>query len=96
MQDYGGTITYVPAGAIAYGTCGENLTWVLMEDGTLTISGTGNMTNYNPDNLAPWYEYRSSITSVVINAGATSIGEAAFYLCSNLAKAAHTYRGKQL
>ena len=27
------------------GTCGENLTWTL-DGGTLTISGTGEMTNY--------------------------------------------------
>ena len=25
------------------GSCGENLTWTLDEDGTLTISGTGEM-----------------------------------------------------
>ena len=31
------------------GTCGENLTWELSEDGTLTISGTGDM--YYDSNL---------------------------------------------
>ncbi len=29
------------------GTCGDNVTWTLDDDGTLTISGTGNMENYN-------------------------------------------------
>ena len=29
------------AGTVASGTCGENLTWTLDEEGTLTISGTG-------------------------------------------------------
>ena len=33
-------------GAIADGTCGDNLTWVLTEDGTLTISGEGEMPDY--------------------------------------------------
>ncbi len=28
------------------GTCGENLTWVLTEDGTLTISGEGEMEDW--------------------------------------------------
>ena len=29
------------------GSCGENVTWTLTADGTLTISGTGAMTDYN-------------------------------------------------
>ena len=32
------------------GTCGENLTWVLNSEGTLTISGTDAMTDYSLDN----------------------------------------------
>ena len=32
--------------AAANGTCGENLTWTLDDNGTLTISGTGEMTDY--------------------------------------------------
>lgn len=28
------------------GTCGDNLTWTLTDDGTLTVSGTGEMTTY--------------------------------------------------
>lgn len=38
------------------GTCGDNLTWTL-ENGVLTISGTGKMENYYPknnDTTAPW------------------------------------------
>ena len=36
---------FVPlvASAATSGTCGENVTWTLDEDGTLTISGTGDM-----------------------------------------------------
>ena len=39
------------------GTCGENLTWTLSDDGVLTISGTGEMEDYDPagDAAAPWY-----------------------------------------
>ena len=67
-----------------FGTCGENLTWRLSNNGTLTISGTGAMADYTY-NTMPWYEYRSSIKSVIINDGVTSIGEYAFYGCSGLA-----------
>ena len=69
----------------ASGTCGTNLTWNLT-DSVLTISGTGAMTNYSSSssNRAPWYSSRTSITSVLINAGVTSIGNYAFYNCSNM------------
>lgn len=35
--------------------------------------------------MPPWYDYRSSITKVIIQDGVTSIGDNAFYECSNLA-----------
>lgn len=65
------------------GTCGDsgsNLTWVLSDDGTLTISGSGKMKDYD-QGYAPWYVWSGDITSVVINAGVTSIGGYAFYYC---------------
>lgn len=65
------------------GTCGDNLTWDLT-DGVLTISGTGDMKNYLSSSPAPWYSKRSSINSVVINDGATSIGNYAFSGCKAL------------
>ena len=34
------------AKAATSGTCGENLTWTLDSEGTLTISGTGKMEDY--------------------------------------------------
>ena len=37
------------------GTCGDNLTWVLDDNGTLTISGSGTMFDYGySSNYAPW------------------------------------------
>ncbi|MGN1320599.1 MAG: hypothetical protein ACI4U6_05745, partial [Acutalibacteraceae bacterium] len=57
------------------GTCGENVTWSLDTDtGVLTISGSGDMSNYDWSNDAPWYSQRSSIKSVSIENGVTSIG----------------------
>ena len=76
------------------GTCGvesDNVTWTLTDDGTLTISGEGDMAYYdNPSyymnpNLPPWYDYREDIKRTVIDEGVTSIGHYAFCEHTNLA-----------
>lgn len=61
------------------GTCGENLTWTLGEDGTLTISGTGDMYDYYNDFFG-----QSKIKNVIIKNGVTSIGNRAFNYCRSL------------
>ena len=62
----------------------DNLTWTLDADGTLTISGTGAMKDYNAaENLSPAY-MNSDVKKVVIEKGVTSIGELAFYKCISL------------
>ncbi|MBE6942231.1 MAG: hypothetical protein E7455_08120 [Ruminococcaceae bacterium] len=72
------------------GTCGENLTWMLDDAGTLTISGTGAMWDYGltwPDDEGPagpwwanpaWSRYDSSIARIIIEPGVTHIGDYAF------------------
>lgn len=81
------TLTLIPCDALAAepasGACGENLTWTLA-DGKLTISGSGDMTDYSEEDGAPWSDYYSDISSVVISKGVTSIGKYAFYFCSAL------------
>lgn len=64
------------------GTCGANLTWTL-SNGVLTITGTGAMNDFGVGK-APWYANRSSIISLVIDNSVTSIGDNAFYGCSNM------------
>ena len=66
------------------GSCGENVTWTLTADGTLTISGTGAMTDYTYDSRSPWYSCRTYIKRVVMQQGVTSIGDHAFSGCSGL------------
>ena len=66
------------------GSCGENVTWTLTADGTLTISGTGAMTDYTYDSRSPWYSCRAYIKRVVMQQGVTSIGDHAFWDCSGL------------
>ena len=73
------------AATISSGTCGDNLTWTLDNAGTLTISGTGKMTDYwtgvaNP----PWYDRRANIKNVAIGDRVTYIGDEAFFNCVNL------------
>ncbi len=69
---------------IQSGTCGENLTWTLDKVGTLIISGTGVMTDYNSYSFAPWSSNRSAIKKAVIENGVTSIGGYVFYDCQKL------------
>lgn len=82
----------INVGISSEGTCGDNLTWALDSDGTLTISGTGSMYSFIcPDKIgfhddAPWKKNKQSIETVVIENGVTNIGEYAFYNCNNLKK----------
>lgn len=95
-------ITLLPTTALAAetvesGQCGDNLTWTLTSDGVLTISGTGDMWDYQyywPDyaNPTPWLKKYTNIMvaeppvrlrKLVIEEGVTHIGECAFMHCSD-------------
>ena len=66
------------------GSCGENVTYTFdAETGTLAISGEGAMASFDY-NTMPWYSYRSSIKTITIEDGVTSIGSYAFRNCSSL------------
>ncbi|MBR6829683.1 MAG: leucine-rich repeat protein, partial [Paludibacteraceae bacterium] len=66
------------------GSCGENVTWELnTSTGTLTITGSGAMEVYTSYYI-PWKNYKSSITSVVITDGVTSVSQYSFSQCENL------------
>ena len=78
-------LIFTPAAAatiIDSGSCGaqgDNVKWTLDSEGTLTISGTGNMYNYYIENDdAPWYFSGEKIHKVIIEYGVTSIGDYAF------------------
>lgn len=70
--------------ATTSGNCGDNVTWTLDDSGTLTISGSGDMTNWSYGSYAPWYSNRKSVTALVIGDGVTSIGDYAFYDLTSL------------
>lgn len=74
------------ADTITEGPCGDNVTYSYdSSTGTLTLSGTGDMTDYSSadDNCSPFYN-NSSIKVIVIDSGVTSIGDYAFYGCSGV------------
>ena len=67
------------------GTCGSNLTWTLDGNGTLTISGSGEMNDYyNYSSDRPWNQYLQNIKTVIIKDGVTTVGAYAFYYCKSL------------
>ncbi|MDR1101324.1 MAG: leucine-rich repeat domain-containing protein, partial [Clostridiales bacterium] len=70
------------------GSCGSGLTWkftTATSNLTIAFSGTGTgiMTNYSSGG-APWYSLSSSITSLTLSPGMTTIGNGAFYYCTQL------------
>ncbi len=69
------------------GSCGDNLEWTLNDEGVLTISGTGDMTDWESKNEVPWVAFRDEITEIAVEDGAVSIGDYAFCYCDNLKKA---------
>ncbi|MBS1337041.1 MAG: leucine-rich repeat domain-containing protein [Oscillospiraceae bacterium] len=80
-----GSVSAAEPTIVDSGNCGKdgsNVTWTLDSAGLLTISGTGEMADYEY-NSTPWYDYKykSEIKDAVITDGVTSIGDAAFYYC---------------
>ena len=71
------------AAEVASGKCGRNLNWVLDSQGTLTISGSGNMTIYFYNDV-PWRDFRKQIKIVKIDPNVTSISRTVFDGCTNL------------
>ena len=72
-----------PVAFAAGGSCGVDATWSL-ENGTLTISGSGAINDYSRDDPAPWYSSRQEIRNLVLSEGLTRIGSWAFQDCTNL------------
>lgn len=78
-------ITFIPISSINVhasenvidsGTCGDLITWILTDSGTLTISGVGDITS------CPWNS--KDIKTVIISNGITSICDGAFSGCESL------------
>ncbi|MEE0873450.1 MAG: leucine-rich repeat protein, partial [Ruminococcus sp.] len=90
-----GALTSLPATVFAAETTGNvggysltinDLTWTLDDDGTLTISGNGEMSDDEWDMPSRWWKNIENviIKDVVIENGVTSIGDSAFKDCTDL------------
>ncbi|MBQ2738601.1 MAG: leucine-rich repeat protein [Oscillibacter sp.] len=62
------------------GSCGAGVTWSVEGD-TLTISGSGAMTDYAAETAVPWQVWRNEIRRVVVEEGVTAIGDNTFTTC---------------
>ncbi len=90
------TATLIPGGYCGNTSVnsGQNVIWTYTPSTTtLTISPNpeavaGGETNFNMagygDSDQPWNDYKDALTTVVVDAGVTSIGASAFYECSKL------------
>ncbi len=77
------TLTFAQTVTVS-GSCGENVTWKLTDDGVITISGEGAMQDYWEPQQLPWFDYKDSIVKAVIEEGVTTVGGYAFAKCVNL------------
>ena len=76
---------------VDFGECGDNASWTLTKDGTLTVSGTGPMWDYGGNSWGVWLSPRPKwwnrrdgfkMRKLIIKEGITALGEYAF--CSNV------------
>ncbi len=73
---------------VASGTCGAeadggNITWILTDDGTLTLSGTGAVADFT-SSTQPWQAHLSAIRTAVVGEGVTGVGNNFLYGCPSL------------
>ena len=75
---------HIKADTVASGLCGDNISWCLDNSGILTISGSGEMYDWNSTKSVPWNSYKTKIQSVVISDNVSSIGNYAFSECGSV------------
>lgn len=75
------------------GSLTETITWNLSDDGVLTVSGTGEMPDYNYLShrgeviSPPWSEWKSEIKEILIGEGITRIGDYTFCYYTSVTEA---------
>lgn len=79
------TLPVHAATIVHQGKCGDDVTFTLTSDGTLTLSGTGKTYRYHENVMEhEWTDYSSQIKNVVVEDGITELGEALFCRLKNL------------
>ncbi len=77
-----GYICEIERTVVASGSCGDNASWTLDDEGMLLITGTGAIKDAGIFGL--WYDYIEQIKSVVVGTGITHVGEYAFITLENM------------
>ncbi len=99
MQEYNDTVTELTnkvdtlqtevddiiGGIVEIGSCGENIHYVLYENGKLLLHGTGETYDYEIGQ-SPFWE-NEDIRSLVVSDGITKIGNSLFERCKSMASA---------
>ncbi len=80
MLQYNGTLTWVCDDKV-----GDDVTWYLDEDGTLTMTGTGATWDFSSEDPS-FYNFRDEITSAVVGEGVTELGKWTFWDMDKLNK----------
>lgn len=80
-----GTISRDSESSLSIGICGANATWLLDDNGVLTINGTGKLYDFEYTDDC-WLSQAESIKEVVVEEGITYLGDFAFYNCENMTK----------
>ena len=88
IDDFMFSVRAADSDIVASGECGaegNNVIWQLDSEGTLIVSGTGEMGSWALN--SPWSEHSANISKVIIEKGVTAIGEQAFADCTALTSA---------
>lgn len=73
--------------ATSSGGCGDGVQWSYNSSTCeITISGNGKMKSYSDENVIPWETYKTSIKTVIIKSGVTSVGNRSFNNCVAITK----------
>ena len=81
------TISLLPAlkvNADSSGTLGTGVTWTMDDNGTVTITGTGDMDDFDSESNRSPFTYNKDVKRIIIEDGVTSIGDNVFAACTNL------------
>lgn len=65
------------------GSCGEGVKW-FYDSNTLTISGNGDMENFESQSHVPWKDYSYYIEKAIIEDGVKTIGDYTFFGCAQM------------
>ena len=66
---------------LPHGKWGDNVTWGISNDGTLTISGTGEIKYTYSGSKYPWGPYTDEIKRIIVEPGITKIPDYTFEYC---------------